>query len=252
MRNWDSLPRRAEARRNGFYRAISPVLLVILLSVNSFAQRDSTDSVIPVLGDASARWVIKAAPLFLLDPDNTAQFGVERILGGRNSVQVEGGYGWPGLQYSRGYNYSNREVWRGRAEWRHYNQVSVRPRGSYFAIEGFYKQMNAIENGTVGRACGGRFNCQYFQQYHSLAQKFVVGGHIKWGKQFRLDDNWLLDFYGGIGFQSVMFQRFRPQFPDSDLYRYREGPFDWSGLSGSDAPIVPTATLGLKVGYVIR
>ena len=235
-------------------KSITVIAAFICLTLNVFAQRDSTDSVIPVLGNASARWVIKAVPLFLFDPDNTVQFGVERTLGGRSSVQIEGGYGWPGFQYNRDYyTYSNREVWRGRAEWRLYNRVSVRPRGSYLAIEGFYKQVNAIESGTIGRGCtNGFFGCQYFQQYRSLAQKFVVGGHIKWGHQFRLDDNWLFDVYGGIGLRSVMFRRFRPVFPDSNSYRSYDGPFNWSGLWGTDAPVLPTATLGFKIGYMIR
>lgn len=228
------------------------VFVFILLNGNAFAQRDSTDSVIPTLGDASARWVVKIAPLFLLDPENTVQFGVERTFGGRSSVQVEGGYGWPGFRYSQDYTYTNREVWRGRAEWRIYNRINVRPRGSYFAIEGFYKQVNAIENGTIGRACTGSFNCQYFQQYRSTTQKFVAGGHLKWGKQFRLDDNWLFDFYFGIGLRSVMHQNFRPQFADSYSYRYSDGLFSWVSLGGTDAPVAPSATIGFKIGYVIR
>ncbi len=256
---------RAEARRNRFCRAIGSVLTAILLTANAFAQRDSTDSVIPVLGDASARWVVKIAPLFILDPDNTVQFGVERTLGGRSSVQVEGGYGWPGFQYYRPYNYgwpgfqyyrpynySDREVWRGRAEWRIYSRVNVRPRGGYFAIEGFYKQVNAIESGTIGRACGGGFNCQYFQQYRSTAQKFVTGGHLKWGVQFRLDDDWLFDLYLGVGLRSVSVQYFRPEFPDAQTYRSYNGPFNSLGLGGINTSVAPSATLGFKVGYVIR
>lgn len=219
-------------------------------TVTAFAQ----ESVVPTLGDASARWVVKVAPLSLFDLDNTVQFGVERVLGGRSSVQAEGGYGWPGLQYSREYNYGDKEVWRGRAEWRIYNRVNVRPRGSYFAIEGFYKQVNARETGTIGRGCNnGFFGCQYFQQYNSVAQKFVVGGHIKWGHQFRIDDRWLFDFYVGIGLRSVMFQRFRPQFADSFRYNNYYSLFNFGRFDGRDQQqTLPSTTLGFKIGYVIR
>jgi Protein of unknown function (DUF3575) len=233
-------------------RKILITTLFISLIINAFGQqslRDSSSSVVPVLGSASARWVVKIAPLSFFDPENTVQFAAERMLGGRSSVQAEVGYGWPGFQYARNENYSQQEVWRGRAEWRIYNRANRRPLGSYFAIEAFYKQVNILENGTFGRECQS-FTCQYFQSYRSLAQKLVAGGHIKYGTQFSLGGNWLLDFYVGLGLRSRNFQRFRPELPNSILYYQSQGWFNVFGRSQTN--VFPSATLSFKIGYTIR
>src|SRR5919202_6575111 len=73
--------------------------------------------------EPGSAWVIKFAPLSLFDPDNTIQFGIERRLGNRHGIQAEFGYGWQGMnlwQNSQNKRYSNREVWRTRAEYRYY------------------------------------------------------------------------------------------------------------------------------------
>lgn len=244
---------RRTARRNRFCRLTGGILTAILLTGNAFAQRDSTDSVIPVLGDASARWVIKSSPL-LLDPENSIPLAVERTLGGRSSVQAEVAYGWPGLQYTRNDTYSRPEVWRGRAEWRIYSRASIRPRGTYFAVESFYKQVNVTESGTIGRGCQN-YTCQYFQQYRSLAQKFVLGGHFKWGTQFNIDKNWLFDFYVGVGLRTQLFKRFRPDTSsEAILYNRYYGSLNWFNLNNTDdsQKTWPSMTLGFKIGYVIR
>ena len=51
----------------------------------------------PTYNEPDRNWVVKVAPLSLLDPDNTIQIGVERLLGRQHAVQAEFGYGWQAI-----------------------------------------------------------------------------------------------------------------------------------------------------------
>jgi len=196
------------------------------------------------------RWVVKFAPLSLVDPDNTIQFAAERRLGRRNAVQAEAGYGFQGMnlwQNSQNTRYTDREVWRGRIEWRHYFQRSNWPQGPYMALETFYKQVNVRENGTVGVGCSGG-PCQYYQQFTAPLQKYVWGGHIKFGGQASLtaDERLFVDVYMGVGFRNRQVERFRTDNADGYVYGYGYSIFD------SFSPVAyPLLSLsgGMKIGY---
>ena len=201
------------------------------------------------------KWVIKFAPLTLFDPDNTVQVGVERLLGQQHAVQVEMGYGWQGInlwQNSQNRRYSDREVWRGRAEYRYYFNRADAPVGPYVAAEGFYKQVNARESGTTGIGCGtndATFRpCQYYRMFTSPVSKNVWGGHIKIGRQFSIspDDRLLIDIYTGLGFRRSNVERFgRP----SGVYYYGSAGYSLFDAFSPQTYAVLSVAYGFKIGY---
>lgn len=217
----------------------------------SWAQRTYPFPQIEPHTEPSRQWVVKFAALSLFDPDNTIQFGVERLFGQHNAVQLELGYGFQGMnlwQYTQNERYSNREVWRSRLEWRYYFTPTQEPRGRYIAIEGFYKQVNVRENGTVGVGCYAG-PCQYYQQFSAPLEKYVWGGHIKYGRQFRLvpENNRLLaDIYLGLGFRRRTIDRF--QRPDTSYY-YGPGSYNLFDSFATTPYTLISIAYGAKIGY---
>lgn len=220
------------------------------------------------------RWVINLAPLASLDRENTVQVGVERLLAGRYSVLGEFGYGPASLNVWRSYNssFSNgiHETWRGRVEWRIYTRrirshrgwqpgrvgrtVTRKPLGNYVAFDAFYKQTNANESGSVGRACEDG-SCQYFQRFQSRIVKYVGGAHVKVGRQvllFNLDENsrWVMDLYMGLGIRRRLVKQYglpEPEDGGSYFFANRNGIFNDLLF---DAPVRISATIGFRIGYV--
>ncbi|MVM36048.1 DUF3575 domain-containing protein [Spirosoma sp. HMF4905] len=198
--------------------------------------------------EQSQRWVVKFAPLSLFDPNNTVQFGIERLLGQHQSIQAEFGYGpqamnlWRNSTSSR---YSDNEIWRGRAEWRYYWHGG--PIGSYMALEGLYLQKNAYENGTVGIGCETG-PCQYYQLYSSPIAKRVWAGHLKFGRQFPLspDKRFLADFYGGLGVRWSTLDR--SSVPGGLYYFQSNGISLVDPFSYTPHPTI-SLSYGIKFGY---
>lgn len=199
------------------------------------------------------KWVVKFALLSLFDPDNTIQFGIERLLNQHNAVHLELGYGFQGMNLwrnSQNERYSNKEVWRGRLEWRYYLNKTYEPMGRYIAVEGFYKQVNVRESGTVGVGCTSG-PCQYYQIFTSPLQKYVLGGHIKYGRQFPLianNDRLLADVYMGLGFRNRRIDRFeQPQ--QGSSYYYRPAGYElFNAFSPTPYTLISIA-YGAKIGY---
>lgn len=235
-----------------------PVYLIVslLLTGGSLVAQQRINSPNPDSSDRFVReraWVVKVAPLSLFDPDNTIQFGVERWLGGRHALQAEFGYGWQSInlwQNSQNQRYSDREVWRGRAEYRYYYHPTSRLGGSYFAVEGFYKQVNALESGTYGVGCQSG-PCQYYRIFREPVQKYVWGMHAKTGRQFALtpDDRWLMDIYVGLGFRKSEINRYER--PSSSAYFYESAGYSlFDAFSPRPYPVVSLA-YGFKIGYAL-
>ena len=221
--------------------------LLTLLAGVAQAQVINPDPLYATRQESARRWVVKFAPLSLFDPSNTVQVGIERMLGQRQAIQIEFGYGWQGLNLwrnSQSSRYSDTEIWRGRAEWRYYWRGG--PIGSYMAVEGLYKRINAFEHGTVGIGCTNG-PCQYYQLYTSPISKYVWAGHLKFGRQFRLspnNDRLVGDFYGGIGVRGNTLDRtFQP---DGFYYYQSSGLFD---LFSSTRYAVISVSYGMKIGY---
>ena len=199
--------------------------------------------------DDAKRWVVKFAPLSLLDPNNSIAFGIERLLGQHQSIQLELGYGWQGMNLwdvtDRG-QYSNLKIWRGRAEWRYYWRGG--PIGSYMAVEGFYRQANATETGTFGLGCETG-QCQYYQLYSLTIAKYVWGGHIKFGRQFAISTNKRLvgDFYGGLGFRGNTVDHFNR--PSGSLDYHSAGGFLSIDPFTSSSNVFISVAYCIKIGY---
>ena len=217
----------------------------------SWAQRIDPGSIDSTPTQPAYPWVVKLAPLSLFDIDNTIQFGLERLVSQHGAVQVEFGYGWQGLnlwQSSQNERYSNREIWRGRVEWRHYLNKTNQPRGRYMAVEGFYKQVNVRESGTVGVGCTAG-PCQYYQLFSSPLQKYVWGGHVKFGSQMtpiRGKNRLLLDMYVGLGFRRRMIERFQPS---GDSFYYRSAGYTlFDSFSGTSYTLI-SLSYGARLGW---
>ena len=218
------------------------------------------------------RWVVSLAPLALFDPENTVQLGLERLLAGRHAVLGEFGYGPAALNLWRTYNSNNgvRETWRGRAEWRIYTRrirshsrwqpgrvgrtVTRKPLGNYVALDLFYKQVNARESGSVGRACEDG-SCQYFQRFQSRVVKYVGGAHLKVGRQMNLyipDDNsrLVMDMYVGAGIRRRLVEYYDlPEPEDGGSYFFSDGSGPFDDIL-SDTPLRMSVAAGLRIGYV--
>ncbi|GAB3956823.1 hypothetical protein GCM10028805_47750 [Spirosoma harenae] len=197
----------------------------------------------------SPKWVVKFAPLSLVDPSSTVEFAVERLVSQQHSVQAEFGYAGPGLNRwgNSGQNlrYSNGQVWRGRAEWRYYLRQNQAPFGSYAALEGIYKQVNALENGTVGIGFeAGQY--QYYQMYSLPISAQVWAFNLKLGNQFPLSANNRLvgDFYGGVGLRHQTI--YEPDRPDGYTF-YAQNPL-FSPFLTNRYPAL-SVSFGLKIGY---
>lgn len=196
--------------------------------------------------------IVKFAPLSLLDPHNTLQFGFEYPLKGRWTLQAEAGYG---NRYFNLYYYSNdqddlynRETWRVRVEGRYYlSRRRAAPWGWYFAPEVLYKRINFIEQGSIGRECEDGV-CAYFERTRYKILKDVVGYHVKFGAQYLLGKRITLDFYQGVGFRNIYVKS--PSFRENDSNRSDVLFFTLNPESPGRYRLL-SMSLGLKVGYLL-
>jgi hypothetical protein len=229
-------------------RLLGAVALFVAYSLTTHAQPITPMPLPAIDAYRNPQWVVKFAPLSLLDPSNTIQFGLERMIGEHQSIQIEVGYGWQGMnlwQSSQSSRYSDTENWRGRAEWRYYWRGG--PIGSYIAVEGLYKQVTAQENGTIGIGCDTG-PCQYYQLFSSPISKHVWGGHLKFGRQLALSSNNRLvaDFYGGLGIRGNTIERTpRPV----GFYYFQPRGFTLFDPFSTTSKTLISISYGLKVGY---
>ena len=210
------------------------------------------------------RAVIKFAPLSLLDQDATIQGGLEYRTGIRTSVQAEFGYGIKGLSPfdTDLNNFVDAEVWRGRAEVRFYtgryrtNQrqgiavLSNFPMGNYWAIDGLFKRINVTDQEYTSVSD----NAPPVYVGLTNTSRYVIGSHLKIGRQFafydplnRLFSRTLVDIYVGAGVRWAI----------NDVQRTSQDPFPTCGcgigrsFDGRDGQWAPSLTAGLKVGFAL-
>ncbi len=215
-------------------------------------------------------WVVKLSPLAFLDVESLYRVDVERMLGGRFSVQGGMGYGSQNTQLwqnSTNSNVQDREVWRAQLEGRVYVNRDRRPTrwqpgrlliskplGQYFAVETFYKQANARYTGTLSRGCDTG-NCQFFESYSARAIRYVAGFHLKFGRQNAIqlsetNSRLLIDYYVGLGARWRWFeQRGVPTYDDSRPATFFSDNFDPTSSWGSQAGRFPSLAFGIQVGY---
>ncbi|ADB37677.1 hypothetical protein [Spirosoma linguale] len=227
-------------------------LIPLLLLAFTASAQDST-----VRYGYFPRVIVKLAPLsLLLDPDATIQGGLEVRTGRRSAVQGEIGFGHKGLAITSDdkQNFADWSIWRARSEWRHYTgryrtnrrkNIHIKsqfPLGNYLAIEGFAKQINATKNLVLYDPDPN------FPTNQEVINRFVWGGHIKWGRQIAIPSDApqhlsrvLLDFYVGVG---VRYGNTKINLPVSTCGcglipdRFQRGN-----------SILPSLTAGLKIGF---
>ncbi len=241
------------------------LLSACLLGASAMGQ-DSTIAL-----SRTPRAVLKFAPLsLLLDQDATVQAGLEYQVAPRRSVQVELGYGWKGLSLSEAdiERYERAEVWRGRVETRFYTgryrtnrrkNLAVRsdfPLGNYWAVEGFYKQINVVKRANVYSAEASSSTESYvlIGSRQVPISRYVLGAHLKIGRQFTVYDpdkrrfaRTLFDIYAGAGVRwatnNVPTLPFNP-YPTCGCGIGRS--FEYKGGQWA-----PSLAAGLKVGFAL-
>ncbi len=208
--------------------------------------------------------VLKLAPLTLFEFQNTFELGAEVRMSDRMSIQGQLGYAPDWLIWeSSTTQYTNRENWRGRLETRWYighPRRTVRsgppafPLGRYVAIDLLYKQMNTINQQTIGRQCTG--GCAYFEKTRDLTTRYIGGIGIKLGSQTVIGyqrstgaPSWLLDAYVGVSIRKGWTEQ---PAVEPDAIRFYNG----SGFLSVDpfrAPnqFSPNVLMGLKVGFAL-
>lgn len=197
-------------------------------------------------------WVLKVAPLSLLDFSSTIQGAVEGVVAPNQSVQLELGYGWQAMNPWLAPNqerYSRYEVWRGRAEWRYYWRGGQAPFGVYTAIEGLYKRENALEKAVMA-IYGEPGPVQYYRQSSLPISKNVFSISVKVGRQFPLLPNGRLvfDIYTGLGLRARSIQR-------TDLpmgYQLTRQPIvDIGPFTTYGGASLFSLSAGFKIGYAL-
>jgi hypothetical protein len=216
----------------------------------AYAQSSDTLRIINI---RQPHYIIKWAPLSLIDQDNTVQFGIEYLFKGPVSLQQEVGYGWFNFngKSDNGAAYKNREIWRSRTELRFYvanNGQVRRPHGAYLALEFLYKRMNYSKEGNVGRGCNGP-DCEYFEKMNYKLFRDVFGYHGKMGLQFIIEKRLAVDLYIGGGLRSIVVKS--PGLSEEDSNFSEERGFVLSKPMEVGRYTLLSMCSGFKLGYLI-
>ena len=205
--------------------------------------------------------VVKLNPLMAVGVDGAAYGGVEVPMGRRGAIQGEVGYG--GFRSLMNYDsdsYTHKENWRGRLQYRWYNREGLATdKPWYWAVEGTYKQVNAVDNQTLGRDCQNG-NCAYFELVNQTVTRYVAGAYGKVGKLVpftRIDGTYRfsLDLYAGIGINYAWTARQpldRPlsgQYPNTDYLFSSGGQFSFSDRFGKNNPT--SLQLDMQAGFTV-
>jgi hypothetical protein len=240
-------------------------LSLCLPALVCLAQAVSPDTIRPLPANRKPVAVLKLAPLTLFELQNTLEIGAEVRMHDRMSVQGQFGYAPDWLIWQSSLTqYTNRENWRGRFEARWYIGHSRRmaqpgppsfPLGRYIAIDLLYKQLNTINQQTIGHQCAAG-NCAYFEKGSSLLTRYIGGLGIKIGGQSVIGHrratgapSWLLDAYLGVGVRKGWTQE--PAVEPDAIRFYRGSGFLTFDPFRAPNQFSPNALLGIKVGYVL-
>ena len=217
-------------------------IFIVLLGVGQLkAQNPDT-----LLG----RPILKIAPLSLIDPDNSLTVGIELPLKGSPvALQVELGYGrtafnlWSGQRDT----YPNRETWRARIQARYYFTQKTR-RGTYLAVDYFFKQNTIRRWESVGQQCTNNGQCAFFEQQKASLGRFVSAINLKIGWQWQINRKLSLDVFTGIGIRGLNV-RYISDSKNVQNDDFRSPIFNIDRV-GSYGPY-PAINLGFYVGYLL-
>jgi hypothetical protein len=197
------------------------------------------------------RFVIKWAPISIIDIDPTVQLGLEYLPGGKWTVQQELGFGrfqHSGVFSPNGRDIQGKEVWRSRTEARYYlSNYRPRPIGSYIAFEMLYKKVNYKGDERIGRNCENG-DCEYRETVEYKILKDVVGFHFKFGVQAPIGKRVALDFYIGIGGRNA---NVRTNNKELEAIWKEEHQIMLGNPSRPGSYGLISGNLGFKVGYLL-
>ncbi len=231
-------------------KAFVTLLICGLLPVWGLAQIETTKR--PV--------TVKLNPLALLGPDGTVQGAVEIPTGARGAVQAEFGYGaFRSLMNFDPVQYSQKKTTRARLEYRFYNPPKSRWPSHYKAVELFYKQVDVIENLTVGHECVYS-QCGYFQVVQQPVTRYVMGAYLKAGQTIPLwsdkgDYRFVLDIFARIGLRRswVIRDPAQPYLSTDYEFTYGRDAFEINRFVKSEREpyAIPDLQVGIMLGYQI-
>lgn len=232
---------------------LKKILLLAFILGGLFAGYAQSSDTLHINNNRQPHYIIKWAPLSLVDQDNTVQFGIEYLFKGPVSLQQEIGYGWFNFNNNREYGevFKSREIWRSRTEIRFYvpNKGQVRkPKGAYLAIEFLYKRMNYSKQDEVGRECSGSA-CEYVEILDYKLFRDIFGYHGKTGLQFIIEKRLALDLYIGGGLRSIVVKS--PGLSAGDTRLVEERGFIISKPMELGQHTLISMCGGFKLGYLI-
>lgn len=207
------------------------------------------------------RYALKFDIGALIDPDRTVQVGLEFPISRRTSWQTTLGYGWNGLMSGELRDFDDAKILRMRNEVRFYtgryrtNRYrgiafrTVPPLGNYWALELLTKQINYRDEREINYSYGTGF---IKQTNYTARQRYVMGLHVKAGRQFALPradkspDRLLIDIFAGAGIRYINVVGRDVPTRNEDV---RMGMYDRFELGA--VGIIPSLTLGVKVGFAL-
>lgn len=237
------------------------LLILLLLTVGVVRAQDTLVT--------APRVLLKLAPFTLLSYDPTIQGAVEIRTGPLQSWQGELGYSrlrW-GTTTTNSFNINQREYWRVRTEYRWYRGFvrggfrraahrELAPEGNYYAIEGYFKQINVVDSRNAGRDCADGV-CAYFEKVKEPVSRFAEVLFVKYGRQtiFQRRDGKpgriLFDVAIGVGVRGVQVTRYRGN-PEELNGRFQEGLLSSGNrFDRNIRAIYPDATVNFKIGYAL-
>lgn len=196
-------------------------------------------------------FVIKWAPLSMIDIDPAMQLGLEYLPDGKWSIQQELGYGrfgYSGIFTPDEDDMQQKEVWRSRTEARMYlSNYRPKPTGAYLAFEVLYKRVNYKSDEQIGRNCENG-DCEYRETVQNKMFKDAVGFHVKFGVQAPIGKRMALDFYIGIGGRSVTIKASNKEL--AEIWKDECQAFVGNPTLPGNYGLI-SGNLGFKVGYLL-
>ncbi len=192
-------------------------------------------------------WILKFAPLSLIDINPTYQGAAEYFFSDKYSLQQEVGYGYEKLMPFSWEKKTDEETWRFRTEFRKYlpqRRTGFNRQRNYVAYEGMYKHFNYPVNDIVTIAKVGYYQNIHYR-YQFVRDTYAV--HIKFGQEEIQTSNFVVDAYLGAGFRWYNVSRIgdHPTTNDRDVFQAISPMTE--GLTKAIS-----FSLGFKIGFVAK
>lgn len=219
------------------------LLLIVLCPCIAFGQQRAFEEIIE-----RPLWILKFAPLSLIDINPTYQIGAEYFFTENYSLQQEVGYGHEKSIMVNWNKQTDERTWRFRTEFRKYlpqKQANFRGQRNYIAYEIMFKRFDYPADYTVTINKGNYFeNTHYTYQFVRDTYAF----HVKLGQQEIRTSNFVVDGYLGLGI------RWNKVYSDNANPNYTDTVLRIDDLAPIKAGFNQTfsVSLGFKIGFVAK